>query len=436
MERNNGSTLAAACLARLVITESIYWTGVGLFSGAAYSELCPLWILLSAFCGMAVNHVLLRGRRNLLGMLVLNLFLAAAGALAAGWLCGMKPQTAELAAAWAAGTFLGLGCCFFSQIGWLTGRFKENRLMVQLQILLVLLAWQLWFSGQMNLSSRWPAYTVAMCVLLAAASVRDKISGLRVADETGWQNGRPAVLLVSSLLLASAAAGAFLLAQPVGLAVESSFDTAGAVFRTLLEIFVSVILFFYGGNRMQVDSSGTVSDAAGGLEILEQHSGGNADIFLFLFYGAVLALAGMLVWTFLQFLRRLAIGNIHRVSGQRNRRQKQNGSFLQQLRWMVQEIRQHWHARCVFRQNPSSIAALVVWLEARCSRQEVLCRKEGETLYQFLNRLADSVPEQEETSAALRNLAIQADQACYGREKNLLAAFAEADKIREFAKKV
>ena len=138
---------------------------------------------------------------------------------------------------------------------------------------------------------------------------------------------------------------------------------------------------------------------------------------------------------------------------------------------MLAEIR-HWMRRTramwILQKHPDSIGALIVFLEKKCRNSELLCRRQGETLHEFLLRLTLYVEERERTSEekigaerpetkntemkspepkspetkspetetslahGLRALIAAADRACYGRNGDLLQEFPESRKIRTF----
>jgi len=427
MEYKPGFSMLAACLGRIAAAEGVLWTLIALFAGQETASLLqPGAVLAAGAAGFLVNHLLLQSARPLLLLLGVNTILTAIG----GWL------TAEsvLAVGICAGIGLALG--LFSQLYWEIRQFRDETLMVQLQVLLLTGVWQLWFSGQLGLNSDWIPVTFLAAGIQLMGITMSKISGLSSAGSGGRLSAGAKAGLVAAVIGAGAliCGGAAVLAEPVGMAVRSGYEAVDGVLETVLTVFAAVIAFLFRGKKIRLDGSGA---AAGGMEeetgMAESSGGGDFDFFLILFYAAAGAILLMLLVTLLRALLQITVGAVHRTARSRRKWEAADGTLLERFRYFFREIRQQIRARRLLRQNPDSVAALLVFLEAKCARSRQLRRQPGETAREFLVRLADCAEGQQPgMGEILLRMADAADRACYSREGDLLLPCEESKAIRSF----
>ncbi len=427
MEYKPGFSLLAACLGRITLAEGFLWTMTALFAGQeTASALLPAAVLSAGAAGFLVNHLLLHRDRPLLLLLVVNVILAALG----GWFTAGSLVSVGICAG------VGLALGLFSQLYWEIRQFRDETLIVQMQILLVAGVWQLWFSGQLGVDSDWIPVTFLAAGLQLMGSAISKISGLSSADHgrgrgIGGKAGLLAAVIGAGAVICG---GAAVLAEPVGMAVRSGYGAVEGILRTILTVFAAVAAFLFRGKKIRLDGSTAADGGIGeGADMLESAGGGNFDFFRILFYGAVGAILLMLVVTLIRALLQITVGAVHRTGRKRSAWEAADGMLRERIRAFFREVKQQIHARKLLRQNPSSVAALLVFLEAKCARDRQLRRQPGETVRGFLCRLADCA---EETQPGMREillgLADRADMACYGRDGNLLLPCEESEAIRSF----
>lgn len=420
-------SLLAACLGQITLAEGVLWTMLALFAGQETALLLqPGMILASGSAGFLANHLLLRRDRSLLVMILLNLVLAAAGCwiLAAGSVAAMVCIS------------IGLALGLFSLLRWEIGRFRDETMMLQMQILLVIGAWELWFAGQIAVSSAWISVTFVIAVLQLAGILVSKVSGLNSAVSRRGnflQKVGPAAGLAGVCALVFA--GALILTEPFGQAVSSGYAAAEGLLQTMLAAVASVIIFLFRGKKIRADVS--AEGGGSGEEFLEMEemagAGEGLDLFLLMFYGAVGAVFLMLLVMLLRTLFQIAVRTGRRPVRKAAGWTESDGTALERIRSFFRELRQRIHAWKLLRQNPSSVAALLVFLEAKCARSEQFRRRPGETVRGFLCRLADSAEAQQPGMRdVLLGMADAADRACYSREGDLLLPLEESEAIRSF----
>ncbi len=426
-EYKAGFSLLAACLGRITLAEGFLWTVMALFGGQEQVALLqPGPVLAAGAAGFLLNHLLLRKDRSLLLMILLNLVLAAAG----GWLAGARSAAAGICAG------IGLALGLFSLLYWEIRQFRDEAMMIQFQILLVAAVWELWFSGQLDVRSEWIPVTFLMAGANLGGITVSKISGLSSAADTGRRGlpGKVGLAAAVVLLCGLICGGALLLAEPVGAAVSSGYGAAEGVLRTVLMGFAAAVAFLFRGKKIRVDGSMTeAGNGAGEAGMFDAADGGGLDFFLILFYCAIGAVLIMLLVTLIRALVQITVGAARRTGRKRSAWEAADGTLRERIWAFFQEVKQLIHARKLLRQNPSSVAALLVFLEAKCVRNRQLRRQPGETVRSFLCRLADYAEgKQPGMREILLGLADRADMACYGRDGNLLLPCEESEAIRSF----
>jgi len=441
-------SLLMAALAQVTLVLGFSWSALALFgAGHLLTQVPPAAALGAAAASFACLQLLLRNRRPLLVLLAADVVLAALSVWSLCRIFGLEEAAAAagLGAGWCTAVRVllcgGILLALFSQLKWTAGKFDDGTMMLQLQILLLSGAMQIWMADQLELEPGWAAATFLMAAGLLAGQVAAKTSGLH-GGTGGRKNGLSAFLgrsgpVAAALAFCGLAVGsAVAFAEPVGQAVSRGYDMAEGLITGIMMLVAKVLRFLFLRNRTRVDEDMSYSGSTGTGDMeyvpVEEH---NLDIFRILFHIICIALILIVVVALVRLLLQVTIGKGISLARKRSSRTVQDGTFREQIQAMVRELRQRFHAWSLLRRNPSSIAAMIVWLERETGRSEELRRRPGETLRVFLLRLADG--SEDAAASALRALADEADLACYSRDGRLMADFAGGGILREyFAKKL
>lgn len=456
-------SLLVASLAQTVMLLACFWVIAVLFGAGHLLQQVPAAAVLAAAAGcFAASHLLLRNRRPLLFLLAADVLLAAGAALTLRKIFGLEGAAGGWLTAitifLAAGILLGLLC----QLKWESGRFSDTVMTVQLQALFVIGMMQLWIADQMQCGRRWIVMTFLMAAGLLAGLVAAKVSGLRSGSGHGLLT-RSAPVAAALAFCGLVIGGAAAFAEPVGRAVSQAYNLAEGVLAAFMTLVAKVLSFLFMRNRVRLDQGASTADGTGtgDMEFVPTENG-NGEFFRTLFHIVCIIAFIMIAVAAIRLLLQVTVGTSISLVRKRHSRVEQDGTLWERFQAFCKELQQRIHARKILRQHPSSVAAMIVWLEDRCSRSEELRRKPGETLRVFLLRLADWISGQNEAGGlhspaenepasrseedscceertlaanALRNLADAADRACYSRQGDLLAEFAESGIIRAFFSK-
>ena len=467
--RKSGFCPLMAVLAQFTAAMGVFWMVIALFGGsetAAQFDLAPPPVMWAAMmvCFAALHWILKKGRPLLL---VLGACLLVTAAVSLSMKAFFQVESPVMAWLYGAGLLFGL----FFQARWEVGRFKDETLILQLQLLLLLGICQLWLAGQLHISSGWiTAVFAAAAVVLCGVAV-SKASGIKTEGgrKTGMTGRRTGMIAAVLALCAMVGVFAAALAKPIGNAMAAVYSHTEGGLLWLLNGVGKVLGFLFSGNRVRVDETVQSGAEIGGIDggAMAAGSGGGGDVFHILLRVVLIAMLAVLVTMFLRFFLQTTIGAGRAMVQKRGSRIERDGTLWQRMAAFVCEVRQQLRAREILRRNPDSVAALLVWLEIRCRRNPDLQRRSGETVRGFLTRLADQLDIQaEEPQAsqlgaqaeesqtgqldgpaedqgshissrkpddlfqALYHLADAADAACYSQKGNWLAAFPESDTIR------
>lgn len=463
-------SLFLAGLSQLVIGAGVLWFFAILFGGpenAGFFRGAACWVMVGfGALTFFVNDLLLRKDRSLLLLIGIDLLAAAAELLC---LFRFFPDESRLLLVML--TVISVIGEFF-QLRWETGHFRDETMALQLQVLALLAICQIWLASQLEIPASWAGPMFLFGMLLLCALVISKISGIPAEKRRrGFavsRTGIVAAIMGTGAVLAILAAA---LAEPAGRFFIALYDHVKGIFAAMLYAFGTALGFFFSENRVRLDEQGQSSDAAadaGGGSMSADAGGGDTDVFRILFHVVMIGLAIALLIGLLRILLGMVVGVKARGIQSRRGKAEDGEGFWKR---MLAEIR-HWMRRTramwILQKHPDSIGALIVFLEKKCRNSELLCRRQGETLHEFLLRLTLYVEERERTSEekigaerpetkntemkspepkspetkspetetslahGLRALIAAADRACYGRNGDLLQEFPESRKIRTF----
>lgn len=443
-ERSLTLSMLAAFLSLLSCIIAMFWSVVEMLGGGQLlSQLPAAAVLAAATADFALIHILLRNRRPLLLLLIIELLISAVTV----WLLHYVYELSDTAKA------LGLGAGWVTAVDILIGtaiiislifqlrcevkQFREETLMLFLETVLVMGIFMLWISGQLNAATEWTYVLFLDAALLVFARIMAKASGLG-AQRSGHKNGfgmRGGLTAGIAAAFALLAAIAVFFTEPLGRAMMYVYNKLEVILRAAGNIFAKIILLITSSNRTQVDAPASTSGGSGNMEEYVPTGEHNTDIIRMIVTVIFAALILMFVLILLKLLLQITVGTGIKAVRKRSSMIEQHGSFWEQLKAFVKELRQRIHAHFLLRRHSNSVAALIVYIEKRTRRSEKLHRRQGESLRSFLLRLADCTGETEEKLATvLRSFADKADNAYYGRNKQLLEDFEEGEKLRTLIK--
>jgi len=449
METKSAFAMLMAVLAQVTLVLGISWNGLALLgAGHLLAQVPPSAVLLAAAACFAFGLLVMRNRRPLLVLITADLLLTAGSVLGLGRIFSLKEAAAAdgFGSSWAAavsvimGAGILLGLLF--QLKWTAGRFADQTMVLQLQVLLVSGALQIWMADQLGLKADWAMPTFLMAAGLLAGLTAAKTSGLRSGGGgkgTGLaaRTGPAAAVLIFCTLVAGGAAA---FAEPVGQAVSRGYQMVEGILLAGVNLIGNIMKFLFLRNRVRLDAGTSASESGSGegMEYLptEEH---DMEFFRVIFHIICILLILFVVFSIIRLLLQVTVGRGISLARKRSSRIQQDGTLWEQLLAAVKELRQRIRARRLLAKHPSSVAALVVWLEERTRSSEALRRQSGETLRSFLLRLADFAENQDaeilsgrQTAAALFSLADAADRACYSPDGGLLDDFEESGLVREY----
>ena len=432
-------SLFIAVMTQIAVGLGLLWFFAVLFGGgegtAIFQKVNNWTVFAVGALLFGINTIFLRKERNLLFMICLN-----AGMILAGvWALRRVFSTESVWMTVGLGLILTLSQV--SQLRWEAGRFRDQGMALQLQILILLSVCQIWLANQMGIEASQIPVMFFFCLLLLCALVISKISGIQAKKERKASLSR--IGITAGVLVAGStlAAGTAMAVEPVGNFFIGVYGHLRGILAAVVYGFGRIIQFFFTGSKVRLDEQAE-SSSSSGMETGDSTAGGvefDLDIFRLFFHIIMIGLAVVLFIGLLRLLLRLTVGSrIRRVAGTKGSGEEQ----LPLWKTLLKEIRlwfDRTKAKMILRKHPDSIGALIVFLERRCRRNEALCRRPGETLRQFLNRLAVYEKEKEDEGgkeallSALERLADAADRACYGKNGNILDSFPESQMIRTFS---
>lgn len=443
-ERSLTLSLLAAFLSVLSCIMAVFWSVVEMLGGGQLlSQLPAAAALAAATADFALIHILLRNRRPLLLLLIIELLISAVTVCLLHYAYELSDtaKALELSAAWvtAVNVLIGIAIllALLFQLKWEIKPFREEALMLLLQTVLAMGIFMLWISGQLNAATEWTYVLFLDAALLVFARIMAKASGLG-AQKSGHKNGfgmRGGLTAGIAAAFALLAAIAVFFTEPLGRALMYVYNKLEFILIGAAELLGRILTFLFSFNRIRSDESVSTSGGSGNMEEYVPTGEHNTDILRIIVTVIFAALILMLVLVLLKLLLQITVGTGIKAVRKRSSMIEQHGSFWEQLKALVKELRQRIHARFLLRRHSNSVAALIVYIEKRTRRSEKLHRRQGESLRSFLLRLADCTEETEEKlAAALRSFADKADSAYYGRNKQLLEDFEEGEKLRSLIK--
>lgn len=443
-ERSLTLSLLAAFLSVLSCIMAVFWSVVELVGGGQLlSQLPAAAVLAAATADFALIHILLRNRRPLLLLLIIELLISAVtvGLLHYVYELSDTAKALGLGAGWVTAVDILIGTAviiaLLFQLKCEIKQFREETLMLLLQTVLAMGIFMLWISGQLNAATEWTYVLFLDAALLVFARIMAKASGLG-AQRNGRKNGfgmRGGLTAGIAAAFALLAAIAVFFTEPLGRVLMYVYNKLEFILIGAAELLGRILTFLFSFNRIRSDESASTSGGSGNMEEYVPTGEHNTDILRIIVTVIFAALILMFVLVLLKLLLQITVGTGIKAARKRSSMIEQHGSLWEQLKALVKELRQRIHAHFLLRRHSNSVAALIVYIEKRTRRSEKLRRRQGESLRSFLLRLADCTEETEEKLAAvLRSFADKADSAYYGRNKQLLEDFEEGEKLRSLIK--
>lgn len=443
-ERSLTLSLLAAFLSVLSCIMAVFWSVVEMVGGGQLlSQLPAAAVLAAATADFALIHILLRNRRPLLLLLIIELLISAVtvGLLHYVYELSDTAKALGLGAGWVTAVDILIGTAviiaLLFQLKCEIKQFREETLMLLLQTVLAMGIFMLWISGQLNAATEWTYVLFLDAALLVFARIMAKASGLG-AQRNGRKKGfgmRGGLTAGIAAAFALLAAIAVFFTEPLGRVLMYVYNKLEFILIGAAELLGRILTFLFSFNRIRSDESASTSGGSGNMEEYVPTGEHNTDILRIIVTVIFAALILMFMLVLLKLLLQITVGTGIKAARKRSSMIEQHGSLWEQLKALVKELRQRIHAHFLLRRHSNSVAALIVYIEKRTRRSEKLRRRQGESLRSFLLRLADCTEETEEKLAAvLRSFADKADSAYYGRNKQLLEDFEEGEKLRSLIK--
>ncbi len=433
MERRSTFSLLAATVAQMVTVADFLWMGVALFGGNQYTErfcqISPQYLIGAVVLSFVITHLLLQQGRMALLIVLVNLAFDGLTLLAIR--CYFNVDEPTFFVLWA----VMLVLVQFFQIKWEIGRFQDSTIMLIMQVLFVMVISQIWAGEQLEMSSPWLSWSYGAILVLLLGALTSKLTGLEAGGRAGRGREAKVGLMAAVGAIVGVATGLVgWLVKPVGNGIILIYQYTKGILAAACTIIGKIIKMLLAGGSSSIQSETSVTNASDEVEILENIGAGfDGNIFRIIFEGVMLLLAIAALICVVRLLMTMTIGGkIKKKMGKG--RLLDEESLWQQLQRYFARLRMHLRTMWILKRHRDSVAASLLMIERRCRGHRTLGRGEGETVREFLSRLALAEGLQQEEQEAVLLLADATDTAFYSSTANLLMPFPQHRLITEICK--